>query len=416
LSHAPESPQHPDSASAPGAPRADARWLEAFHPFTRLNRLLADVEPGGAGSPLNLALGEPQNQPPGIAAIEIARRADLWYRYPPLDGTAEYRHACTRWLERRFGIPEDLVDPATQVVPCPGSREALFFAALVAVCNRPEVARPAILVPSPSYHVYAAAAAAAGAEPLFLPALNETGFLPDLAAIDPEVLERTVLAFFCSPANPQGAVADLGYLTNAIRLAREHGFVAAFDECYSEIYGDAPPPGALQAAAGLEEGTGQVLVFHSLSKRSSAPGLRCGFVAGDPVQVARLRELFKFGGAGVPLPILYAGARLWNDDDHVEVNRRRYRDNFDAADDLLGRHFGYRRPDGGFFLWLDVGDGERAAQELWSRAGIRVLPGAYLVPPGTAHGSEAARYVRVALVHDLRQTQSALRAMVDVLE
>jgi aspartate/methionine/tyrosine aminotransferase len=404
----------------------DRRNLQAFHPFARLNRMLDPVPPGdpgieidgrAPGAPVLLQVGEPRNQPPAFVAEELTRAAAGWSRYPPPRGTPEYLETCVDWLERRYSLPEGMIDPHTMVLPLPGTREGLFFAALANTPAGPNGAREraAILIPNPFYHVYAGAAAAAGAEPVFVAATPETGFLPDYTALDPAVLGRAGLCYFCSPSNPQGSVASLDRLQGLIGLARAHGFTVAFDECYSEIYTGAPPPGALQAAAALGGSLDNMLVFHSLSKRSSAPGLRCGFAVGDPARIAALDGILRVGGAGVPLPVIAAGARLWRDEEHVAANRARYRENFAVAERVLGNRFGFRKPEAAFFLWLDVGDGEAAALKLWREAGIRVLPGAYMCEEDTDGGNPGAPYVRIALVDDAALTEAALRRIADVL-
>src|SRR5207248_8042437 len=207
------------------------------------------------------------------------------------------------------------------------------------------------------YLVYNGAATMAGAEAVFLDATRENAFLPDLDAIPGEQLERAALFYLCSPANPQGTIASLDYLTQAIALARRYDFVLAVDECYAEIYDRMPPPGALEACAALGEGFGpnlfsNLVVFHSLSKRSSAAGLRCGFAAGDPGLIGHFRHLRDYGGCQVPLPIQAAATALWRDEAHVEENRAAYRRKFDIAEAALAGRFGFYRPDGGFFLWL----------------------------------------------------------------
>jgi N-succinyldiaminopimelate aminotransferase len=209
-------------------------------------------------------------------------------------------------------------------------------------------------MPNPFYHVYAGAAAVAGAEPVFLPAPAETGFLPDIDDIPRSLLERTALAYLCSPANPQGAVASIEYLQRWIELARRYDFVIAFDECYTEIYDQVAPAGGLEACARLGSDLRNVIVFHSLSKRSGVPGLRSGFVAGDSRLIQRNAQLINYGGVAVPYPILAASTALWRDEGHVEIGRQRYRANFEAANEILGPAFGIAKPAGGFFLWLDV--------------------------------------------------------------
>jgi aspartate/methionine/tyrosine aminotransferase len=395
--------------------RLDA--LVAFHPFTRLAGLLHGIDPAiGEGDRLVLSLGEPQaSLPPGIAD-ELAGHAAAWTRYPPAQGTAEFRAAVGDWLMRRYALPAGLIDPDRHVLPVAGSREALFMIALSAV---PESSawpsRPAVLMPNPFYHVYAGAAAVAGAEPIFLPAARETGFLPDPGAIDAGVLARTALAYVCSPANPQGAVASRAYLKRWLDLARTHDFVLAVDECYAEIYSDAPPPGALEVAAQGRD-LSNLIVFHSLSKRSGVPGFRSGFIAGDARLVARQTQLVNYGGVAVPLPILAASTALWRDEEHVEAGRARYRANFALAERLIGRRFGWQRPAGGFFLWLEVGDGEAAARRLWRKAGLKVLPGAYLARADARGRNPGQAYIRVALVHDSATIETALVRLVEALD
>ena len=401
------------------------RDIQAFHPFLKLNRLLDGIEPGRSpaadGAPINLQVGEPQNDPPDLIDRVLAG-ATGWQKYPPPRGTAAYRQACTDWLARRYpaaaGLigPGRAVDPARQPLPLPGTREGLFFAALSTVGQ----GRDVVLLPNPFYHVYAGAALAAGATPVFVPATAETGFMPDFGALDAETLNRSALAFLNSPSNPQGAVADTGKLAAAIATARTHGFVLALDECYAEIYDTTPPPGALEVLAerAVDAGGGdlsQLLIFHSLSKRSSAAGLRCGFAVGDDRLIDALDATLRVGGAGVPLPILGAGTALWQDDEHVEANRARYRANFDAADRALVRTGVDVRPQAGFFLWLDVGDGEGAAKRLWQEAGLRVLPGAYMAVPDAHGNNPGAPYIRVALVYEPEVTETALRRLGEVI-
>ncbi|MHA1151542.1 MAG: aminotransferase class I/II-fold pyridoxal phosphate-dependent enzyme [Alphaproteobacteria bacterium] len=399
----------------------DRRNLHAHYPFGRLNRLLEGVRPGAprlglAGTPpdepVPLHLGEPRNQPPDFVAGELTRAAAGWSRYPLPRGTLEYREACADWLSLRYDLPKGMVDPETSILAVPGTREGLFFTALA---NTSANSGAVVLIPNPCYHVYYSATAAAGAEPVFVSATAETGFQPDYTALDPALLDRTALAYFCTPSNPQGAIADLDQLQALIQLARAHDFTVAFDECYAEIYTGAPPPGALQAAAALGGSLDNLLVFHSLSKRSSAPGLRCGFAAGDPERIAALEVMMSTGGAGVPIPVCAAGARLWREEDHVAANRSRYQKNFTIAERVLGNRFNFRKPGGGFFLWLEVGDGEAAALKLWREAGIRVLPGAYMSRSVDGAENPGAAYIRIALIYDADYTEAALQRVVEVL-
>lgn len=397
------------------------------YPFDRLRRLLNPVEPPPDLRPLILSVGEPRHPPPPMVAKIVADEAAGWGRYPPIEGTADFREAVAGWLQRRYRLPERLLEPDRQILPVAGSREALYLIAGAVLPRRKGNGAPVVLIPNPFYQVYQGAALMHAGHAVYLDAGAASGFLPDLDAIEPSILERTGLFFLCSPANPQGAVAGLAYLRRAIGLARRHGFILAVDECYTEIYDREPPPGALQACAELgDEGCdggcdgasgvfANVVVFHSLSKRSSVPGLRSGFVAGDPALIADFRRLRSFGGASVGLPILAASAALWRDDEHVEANRRLYRAKLDLAEELLGGRFGFYRPEGGFFLWLEVGDGEAAALKLWREAAVRVLPGGYLAHDDGTGANPGRAYVRMALVDDLPGTEDALRRVLKTL-
>lgn len=393
------------------------------NPFSRLNALLEGVSPGtsplGQGKTLSLALGEPQHKAPAAVAEILAREAEGWTKYPPLAGTEEFRAAVAAWAGRRFHLPDGLLDPALAVLPVAGTREALSQVAQAAVeAAGADGAAPLVLLPNPAYQVYAGAGVLAGALCHFVPAGPATGFLPNYASLSTDLLDRAALAYFCTPSNPQGAVATESQLAEAILLARRHGFILAVDECYSEIYDIVPPTGALDICAKLERPASgdpfeNVVVFHSLSKRSSVPGLRSGFVAGDRRIVAAFKRLRGCGGVAVPGPVLAASIWLWGDEAHVEENRALYRAKFDIAEEILAGHFGFVRPKGGFFLWLDVGDGAAAALALWREAGIRVLPGAYLAPRGAE--APGRPYIRVALVQDPETTRKALLRLKAVL-
>ena len=385
------------------------------YPFDRLRALLDAHSPRAGDAVLSLALGEPQHPPPPMVREVVSDNAALWGRYPPVWGTPEFRAAVAGWLGRRYALPDGMLDPETNVIPVCGTREALFMIALTAVPERVGGRQPAVLMPNPFYQVYLGAAALAGAEPVFVSALAETDFLPRFDRLDADLLSRTALAYYCSPANPQGTVAPLETLVALVELAREHGFVILFDECYSEIYSAAPPPGGMAACAALGGGLENVLVFNSLSKRSSVPGLRSGFVAGDAGLLAKFKRVRDYGGAPPPLPLLAAATALWQDEAHVEDNRALYRRKFDLADRILGNRFGYTRPGGGFYLWLDVGDGEAAALKLWREAALRVIPGVYLARPDAGGRNPGAGYIRCALVHDIDTTERALRRLNDTL-
>lgn len=389
------------------------------YPFDRVRALLRDVEPPAGRPQIHMQIGEPKHAPPDfIGPVLVDNMAD-WGRYPPPNGPEALRGAIADWLAKRYDLPAGMIDPARNIAVVSGTREALFMAALLAVPEQKAGAKPVVLMPNPFYQVYVGAAAMARAEIVLLPAGPETGFQPDFAALNPAILERTALAYLNSPANPQGSIADLEMLETAIGLARQYDFVLAVDECYSEIYTAGPPPGGLSACAKIAgndaDACGNVLVFHSLSKRSNVPGLRSGFVAGDADLIALLLRLRQYGGAQLPLPVMNASEALWRDEDHVEQSRALYREKFDLALEILGGAFGATRPGGAFYLWLDVGDGAAAAERLWREAGVRVLPGEYLAQTDDGGDNPGRRFIRVALVHDIETTRDAINRIYETL-
>ena len=297
-----------------------------------------------------------------------------------------------------------------------GTREGLFLAALAAKnWVTPRAGPPAVLIPNPFYAAYAAGAIGADCEPVYLPTTRETGFLPDLDALDDALLARTVAFYIASPANPQGAVADRDYLLRLTALARRFGFLIFSDECYCEIYSEEPPAGMLEAAGA---DFANVAVFHSLSKRSSLPGLRIGFAAGDRSFMQAYLELRNVAAPMVPTPMQHVAIAAYNDEKHVEENRRLYREKFDLADQIIGDRYGYERPAGGFFLWLDVaahGGSEAAALKLWREAGLRVVPGRYLAREQDDGSNPGTDYIRVAMVQNNEITAEALHRLVAVL-
>ena len=394
---------------SPPAPRADI----GRSPFVRLRELLGDSTPGKPA--ISLAVGEPQHGVPSFVGPVVAAHIDEFGRYPMNKGLDALCEASAAWLGRRFSLPRPL-DPVGEVLVLNGSREGLFLAAIAAErWATGRRGRPAMLIPNPFYAAYAAGAVAANCEPVYLPATAATGFLPDLNALDEELLARTVACFIASPANPQGAVADLAYLERLVALARKFGFMVFSDECYSEIYTQRAPAGILEAGG---PDYANVVEFQSLSKRSNLPGLRIGFAAGDRKFLARYLELRNVAAPQVPMPMQRVAVAAYGDEAHVRENRRLYAQKFDLADQIIGDRYGYKRPAGGFFLWLDVsaqGGDEAVTLRLWREAGLRVVPGRYLARD-QADGSNPGRgYIRVAMVQDQETTAEALHRLVAVL-
>lgn len=386
--------------------------------FPRLRAMLEPIPPGNSRI-IDMTVGEPRHAMPKWAAEKMLEAADGLQKYPPLKGSDELLASITQWLERRFRLGGK-IDGQKHVMILNGSREGLFAAVFPAAGRKKVKGRPAVLLPNPFYAPYVAAAMAVGAEPAYLPATTDTGGLPDLDALaaKTDLLQRTVAFYLCSPANPQGSAASKDYLLKAIALARKYDFMLFADECYSEIYTRAAPVGALEVAVETPDGFKNVVVFNSLSKRSNLPGLRSGLVAGDADFMRRLLDFRNVSAPHVPIPVQHASAALWAEEQHVTENRRLYQAKFDLADRKLAGRFGYRRPDGGFFLWLDMsqfGGGELATLTLWKRAGVKVVPGAFLAMPGDEGTNPGASHVRVALVHDLPTTEEALDRIIAAL-
>ncbi|MEM6465440.1 MAG: aminotransferase class I/II-fold pyridoxal phosphate-dependent enzyme [Pseudomonadota bacterium] len=373
--------------------------------FPRLRRLLDGVPPGGTPTPMSI--GEPMHDIPPMVGEILARETQGFAGYPPNDGTPELRSAIAGWVQRRFGVA---VDPDTQILPLNGTREGLFNAAIALSPEAKAGKRPAVLLPNPFYQCYAVAALTAGAEPVYVNAGPQTGFLPDFAALPQELLARTSLVYMCSPSNPQGAVADKAYWAQLLSLAETHDFRIFADECYSEIWRDTPPPGILEVAHDVGANPERVVAFHSLSKRSNLAGLRSGAATSGPRNIAAMKQLRAYAGAPLPLPLQRVAEAVWADEAHVVESQALYREKFTLADEILGNLPGYTSPQAGFFLWLDVGDGERTALDLWQSAGVRCLPGAYLAREAQGENPGEA-YIRLALVASKEEVAKGLAAV-----
>lgn len=370
--------------------------------FPRLRTLLDVYAPGGPV--VHMTIGEPRHAMPDFVGPVIAENLDGFGKYPPNEGTPELRGAVSTWIGQRYGVT---TDPETQVIALNGTREGLFNAAVALCPEEVRGQRPVVLIPNPFYQVYAVAAQAMGAEPVFVPATAATGFLPDFASLPKDILNRTAIAYLCSPSNPQGAVASREDWAETIALAEKHGFQIFSDECYSEVYRDTPPVGALEVAAEGGADPERVVIFHSLSKRSNLPGLRSGFAAGGPESIARMKQLRAYAGAPLPLPLQRVAERAWADEAHVSASRALYQEKYAIADAIFANVPGYHAPQAGFFLWLPVADGEQAALKLWQETGVRVLPGAYLARD-VGGENPGKGYIRVALVATKEETEAAL--------
>ena len=379
------------------------------HAWPRLRALL-DVSEGG-GPAIHMTIGEPKHVFPAWVTDVIVQNAAGFNNYPPNEGSAELRAAICGFVQRRYGVS---LDPDAQVMALNGTREGLYNA-VMALCPETKAGkRPAILMPNPFYQVYMIAALSAAADPVMVPATRENGHLPEFSSLPEDVLNRTTAVYICSPANPQGVVATREYWRDLIALAEKYDFKIFADECYSEIYRDTPPVGALQVAQETGADLNRVVIFHSLSKRSNLPGLRSGFVASGAENMREIKQLRNYAGAPLPSPLQAAAAVVWDDEAHVVENRALYVEKYDIADRILGNVPGYASPEAGFFLWLPVENDESAAVKLWRETGVRVLPGGYLaqdyngVNPGQG-------YIRAAMVAPKVETARGIELIRDCL-
>ncbi len=370
------------------------------YPFERLATLFAGVEPA-AVSPIAFSIGEPKHPTPGFIREAVLEHLHGLANYPTTRGESTLRAAVAGWLTRRFQLPPGRVDAERQVLPVNGTREALFAFAQTVVRRADDAL---VLMPNPFYQIYEGAALLAGAQPEYLNCTADTGFLPDLDAIPADTWNRCQLFYLCTPGNPSGAVASEAWLQRLIGLAEKHDFVIASDECYSDIYLDEqmPPPGLLGACERMGNTEFErCVVFHSLSKRSNAPGLRSGFVAGDAELLASFLRYRTYHGCSMPPPTQAASTRAWNDDSHVRLNRDEYRAKFQAVLEILGPVFDVGAPEGSFYLWprTPIADTD-FARDLYRQENVVVLPGRYLSRAHDGMDPGAGR-VRIALVAPL---------------
>lgn len=392
--------------------------LDKLHPypFEKLAALKNGVVPPAGLAAITLAMGEPQHAAPLHVREAYARHMAGFAQYPYTKGSLELRLAIAEWLQRRFKLAQEFIDPERHIIPVAGTREALFAFAQ-AVIDRSRAAY--VLMPNPFYQIYEGAALLAGATPWYMNTPAATGYLPDLAAVPEQIWRACQLLYICSPGNPTGAVMNAGYLRTLIELAERYDFIIASDECYSEIYPDEqhPPAGLLQAAAAM--GNTQFkrcVVFHSLSKRSNLPGLRSGFVAGDAQILAQFLKYRTYHGCALPPPTQAASIVAWQDELHVRENRDQYRDKFAAVLNILRPHIDLHAPDASFYLWMPTPiDDSVFAKNLFAQQNITVLPGSFL--SRDAHGSNpGASHVRIALVAPVEECIEAAQRIKHFLQ
>jgi len=386
------------------------------YPFERLAKLKEGVTPPAHLKHIAMSIGEPKHAPPEFVLQKLRENLQGLGAYPMAKGLPELREAIARWLTRRFKLKPGRVDPDKHVLPVSGTREGLFAFAQTVVDR---AKRPLVLMPNPFYQIYEGAAFLAGAEPYFLNTVAKHGFLLDLDAVPDKVWQRCQLLYICTPGNPTGAVMNGAHLKRVLELAERYDFIVASDECYAEIYLDEakPPPGLLQVC----EETGRhdfrrCVAFHSLSKRSSLPGLRSGFVAGDAAVLAKFLQYRTYHGCALPMPVQIASVRAWDDEHHVVENRRLYQQKFQAVMEILGPVMDVHYPPAAFYLWPETPvDDERFAKELYAEQNLTVLPGSYLSRL-TSSGDPGKNRVRISLVASVAECAEAAQRIRSYVE
>ena len=407
------------------------------YPFERIARLKAGINPPDDLSLISLAIGEPKHPCPSIITEAITDNLEKFENYPLTKGTLELRETITQWLTKRFNLPIDSLDVEQHVLPVNGTREALFAFAQTVVDRVDTKGRAngnaKVLMPNPFYQIYEGAAILAGAEPVYLPCTEETGYNPDYSAVSESDWTGCQLLYICSPGNPTGAVTDIEQLKQVLTLAEKYDFIVASDECYSELYFDegSPPAGLLQAAAEMgNTDYKRCVVFHSLSKRSNAPGMRSGFVAGDAEVLKQFLLYRTYHGCAMSLPIQQASIAAWSDEKHVMENRNKYRQKFESVLDILSPvssvstgspAFKVSKPEAGFYLWAEISaeglDDKSFTREIYQKQHINVVPGSYLsrTVNGLNPGENRIRLALVAPVEECVEAAKRIRTYIENL-
>jgi N-succinyldiaminopimelate aminotransferase len=393
--------------------------LDQLHPypFEKLRQLFAGATPNPDYAPISLGIGEPKHPTPAFIQKALAHGVQGLATYPTTVGSDALRGAIANWLQHRYGIPA--LNPATQVLPINGSREALFGIAHCVVDS--SAPAPLVMCPNPFYQIYEGAAFLAGAAPYFVNSEPGRNFACDYASVPADIWPRVQLLYLCSPGNPTGATLSLDDWTQLFALADQHGFVIAADECYSEIYhGSDAPLGALEAAHQLGRSGGDtpyanLIVFSSLSKRSNVPGMRSGFVAGDPAVIKKFLLYRTYCGGAMSPPVQAASIAAWGDEAHVQENRVKYREKFTLVTPMLKQVMDVELPDAGFYLWADVRrtglTDTEFARRLYVEYNVTVLPGSYLARE--AHGiNPGQNRIRMALVAEVDEGVEAAQRIV----
>ena len=380
------------------------------YPFQRLNNLLKNTKTINSRKPIILSIGEPRHPPPNFIKEIINKNFSKWKNYPPTLGMQKLNNACIKWLKRRYNLPANSLSPEENIVQIAGTREGLFNIALSLV-DVSKNKKPNVLMPDPFYQVYLGAAKISGAKPIYVESLKKNRFIPSFHRLHEKTLKETSMIYICSPSNPEGSSLNIEEWEKIINLTRKYNIALIADECYTDIYFEKPPVGVLEACVKLNTNFNNIVCFHSLSKRSNVPGLRSGFVAGDPKIISNFKKLRHFCAGQQPIPIQEAATSLWNDDLHASKNRLKYKKKYEVAKQIFRNEYDFYIPNGGFYLWLNVKNGEKITKLLWKEKAIKVMPGSFL-----SNSKNSKKYIRIALVLNLNNTKSALQDIYKILK
>ena len=371
--------------------------------FGKLSNLLSGVNPPSDSETILLTIGEPKTNPPEIVQETFNKYYKDWRKYTPSGGTSFFRESVAEYISKRYPKASEFFDIDDEITPVPGTRAPLFQIGLL--LKNGSINKDISLVTNPFYHAWRAGAIAANKKIFWMDANNKTNWLPQPKDIDTKILERSSIMYVASPSNPHGSCASMDWLIQTINICRKNDILLCVDECYADIYRQdcAPPIGTVEALEKIGEGSKGVIIFNSLSKRSSAAGLRAGFIAGDKEVISKYRQLTANGGVSISEPQLRVAAALYKDDEHVEKNRLFYDKNFLLSEKILG----FNKPQGGFFNFIPVDDDLIATKHLWENHGVKVMPGRFMANTYDSY-NPGKNYLRIALVNNANITEIGL--------
>ncbi len=375
------------------------------YPFERLRRLLSEAIDVNKKNTLDMSIGQPYHEIPDFVEKILIEAGNKWHLYPPVAGIKELRESYKNWLKRRFNLKKNfLVD---EVLPLSGTREGLFSIAITLDFEN-------VIVPNPFYQAYIASSLIHKSSVEYLGRNNTESSFFNLSDLEKRLSKKKSLVYLCSPSNPQGKIINFQYMKDIIKLIRKYNSVMVVDECYSDIYYHDVPKGAIKACEEIGNGLKNILIYHSLSKRSNVAGMRSGFVVGDKRIISLFKRLRSYSAPSIPIPIQLASAKLWDDDKHVVDNRKEYERKINYANKIFSKYSFYKKPEAGFYLWINVKDGEKFTKNLYSKYKIKVMPGKYLSKGNKKNPGK--NFIRISLVHNFKKCKNAIDKIDEIIK